>query len=206
MHRSQSSPPSERVNAQSGGMKSAAIPTAPQQSEPIDVSYPRPLGAPGDVPRAGDPLPPLNVVTLDLVGGTIQHAAPEGVGRLALNHDDGARYELTTAGRAELAGPEVPECWPARATDPCADCGHELGPVYYELIEPDGYVRRDGYRCADCHAAHELAPLDSLSGHVNNAAQIITLTRNLGHELTSQELGALRRRLRAALYLLDGAR
>lgn len=183
MHRSQSSPASERANAQSAGLKSAAIPTAPQQSEAIDVSYPRPLGVPGEVPRA-----------------------PEGVGRRALPDSDDARYELTTAGRVELAGPEIPECFPARATDPCGDCGHELGPIYYELLEPDGQVRRDGYRCADCQAAFVLAPLDSLSGHVNNAAQIITLTRGLGHELTRQELAGLRRRLRAALYLLDGAR
>lgn len=45
---------------------------------------------------------------------------------------------------------------------------------------------------------------DSLSGHINNAAQIIALTRGLGSQLTAADLVAIRRRLLAALMVLEG--
>lgn len=117
MCRSQSLPPSERANAQSGGSKSAAEPTAPQANA-NDDSYPRPLGVPGDVPRA--------------------QMAP---------------------------APRIPDSFP-------------------ELLK--------------------FAAADSLSGHINNAAQIIALTRGLGSQLTAADLVAIRRRLLAALMVLEG--
>lgn len=100
-----------------------------------------------------------------------------------------------TPGRSKNAAPAAP-------AQPAADFPRPMGAT---PVDGGEWPHREpGASARNFSALLDLAGSDSLAGHVGNAAQIISLAHQLGEPLDAQQLTAIRRRLLAALMIVEG--